>query len=188
LAAVGVLVWGVATVQAQGDAKADSGVAAWVGGKPISMADVDAKALKTNMKLAQQIYDARRAALDEIIMERLLAEEAAAANMTPEQLIAKRVAEKIKPVTQAEIESFYNSNKGRMGGRTLEQVGPQIKSYLESQQSTAARKTVMDEAMSKGTVKIALEAPRADIVIADNDPMKGPKDAKVTIALYSDFQ
>ena len=49
--------------------KADAGVAAYVGGEPIMMADVDAKALKTNMKLAQSIYDARRAALDEIIMD-----------------------------------------------------------------------------------------------------------------------
>lgn len=190
-AAVSVLACGVASVQAQGDAKAkkaDAGVAAYVRGVPILMADVDAKALKTNMKLAQSMYDARRTALDELIMERVLAKEAAEQNTTVDELIEKRVAEKTKPVTDADMEAYYNSNKARMGGKTLEQISPQIKPYLTKQNTKEARATVLAELKKTADVKVALEAPRAEVTIAANDPVQGPADAKVTIVMYSEFQ
>jgi len=190
-AAVAVLACGVASVQAQDDAKAkkaDPGVAAYIGGEPILMQDVDAKALKTDMKLAQSMYDARRAALDGIIMERLLAKEAAAQNITVDQLVEKRIAEKTKPVTDADVETFFNGNSARMGGRTLEQVGPQIKSYLEGQNAAEARKTVLDEVKKTADIKVTLDTPRAEVIVAANDPVQGPPDAKVTIAIYSEFQ
>ena len=141
-AAVAALVCGVASVEAQGDAKAkkaDAGVAAYIGDEAILMKDVDAKALGTNMKLAQSMYDARRAALDEIIMEWLAAKDAAAQGITVDELIEKQVAEKTVPVTDAAVEAYYNSKKSRMGNRTLEQVGPQIKAYLVGQNATEAR-------------------------------------------------
>src|SRR3989304_6073960 len=52
--------------------KAEPGGAATIGGKPVTIQELDAKALKTDMKLAQSLYDARRAALDQVLMERLL--------------------------------------------------------------------------------------------------------------------
>jgi len=190
-AAVSVLACGVASVQAQGDAqaqKASPAVAAYIGGEPILLQDVDAKALKTDMKLAQSMYDARRVALDAIIMERLLAKEAAAQNITVDQLIDKRVAEKTTPVTDADVEAFFNSNQARMGGRTLEQVGPQIKSYLQGQNATAARTAVLDEVKKTADIKVSIDPPRAEVILAANDPTQGSPSAKVTVAIYSDFQ
>ena len=55
----------------------------------MTIADLDAKALGTNMKLAQSLYEARQEALNQMIMERLLMEEAAAQGITLEALISK---------------------------------------------------------------------------------------------------
>jgi hypothetical protein len=168
--------------------KPDPGVAATISGKPVTMQELDAKALKTDMKLAQSLYDARRAALDQVMMERLLGEDAAAQKITVDELVKKRVAEKSKPVTDADVEAYYKANSARMGGKTLEQVSAQIRPFLTSQQETDAKNNLLAELKVKADVKITLDAPRADVVTAANDPVKGPKDAKVTIHEYSDFQ
>ena len=168
--------------------KAEPGVAATIGGKPVTIQELDAKALKTDMKLAQSLYDARRAALDQVLMERLLGPDAAAKNITVDQLIKERVAEKAKPVTDADVETYYKANSARMSGKTLEQVSAQIRPFLVTQQETEAKNNLLTQLKEKAEVKIILDPPRADVVIAANDPVKGPKDAKVTIVEYSEFQ
>ncbi|MEK7757914.1 MAG: hypothetical protein AAB385_11950 [Planctomycetota bacterium] len=168
--------------------KAEPGVAATIGGKPVTIQELDAKALKTDMKLAQSLYDARRAALDQVLMERLLGEDAAAQKITVDELILKRIAEKVKPVTDEDVEAFYKTNSARMGGKTLEQISPQIRKQLTSQQESEARSSLLTQLKEKAEVKIALDPPRADVVLAANDPVKGPKDAKVTIVEFSEFQ
>lgn len=184
---VGTVAW--AQAPAKPDApKAEPGVAATIGGKPVTLQELDAKALKTDMKLAQSLYDARRRALDEVLMERLLGEEAAAQKITVDDLIKKKVAEKAKPVTDADVDAYFKANSARMGGKTLEQVSAQIKNQLTSQQQNEARSNLLTQLKAKADVKIAIEPPRADVVTAANDPVKGPKDAKVTIHEYSDFQ
>jgi hypothetical protein len=184
---VGTVAW--AQAPAKPDApKADPGVAATIGGKPVTLQELDAKALKTDMKLAQSLYDARRKALDEVLMERLLGEEAATQKITVDQLIQKRIAEKVKPVTDADVEAFFKANSARMGGKTLEQVSAQIKNQLTSQQQNDARNNLLADLKGKADVKVSLDPPRAAVVTADNDPIKGPKNAKVTIHEYSDFQ
>lgn len=168
--------------------KAKAGIAAYIDGKAVTIADLDAKALGTNMKLAQSLYEARQEALNRIIMERLLAEEAAAQGTTLDALISKRVAEKAQPVTDADVEAFYNANRARMRGQTLEAMSGRIRPYLATQRMDEARQSLLDELKQKSDVRITLEPPRADVVITANDPVQGPADAKVTIVEYADFQ
>lgn len=192
-ATLSVLVCGVgfAEVQDKSDPpKADSkaGVAAYVGGTVITTQDVDAKALGTNIKLAQSLYEARVQALDRIIMERLLGQEAAARGITVDELIRERVAKKTKPVTDEDVETYYNANRARLRGRTLEQASGQIRTYLTSQHANEARRRLLAQLKEKAGVRITLEPPRVEVVIAANDPVRGPPGAKVTIVEYSDFQ
>ena len=168
--------------------KAEPGIAAYIGGKAITIADLDAKALGTNMKLAQSLYEARQQALDQIIMERLLAQEAAARGITLDALISERLAEKAKPVTDQDVEAFYNANRSRMRGKTLEEMSGRIRPHLASQRTSEARQSLLDELKQKSDVRITLEPPRVNVVIGANDPMQGPADAKVTIVEYVDFQ
>jgi hypothetical protein len=190
-AALTMLIGTAVRAQPEGDAakpEAEAGIAAYVGGKAITMADVDAKALGTDMKLAQTLYEARQRALDQIIMEQLLAKEAAAESLTLDALISKRIAEKTTAVTDEEVEAFYNANRSRMRGQTLEAMSGRIREYLASQRSSTARQSLLDELKEKSDVRITLEPPRVTVVIAANDPAWGPSSAKVTIVEYVDFQ
>lgn len=170
------------------EVKAKAGVAAYVGGEAIKIEELDAKVLKTNMKLAQSLYDARKAALDQVIIERILAPEAAAKGITVDQLLSNRLAEKTKPVTGAEVEAYYKANSARMGGKPLEQIAEQIQSFLTSQQQKEARDGLLAQLKEKAEVRITLDPPRAVVVVAANDPIQGPPTAKVTIVEFSDFQ
>ena len=175
--------------QAKPEAPKDkAGVAATIGGEPVTLQELDAKALKTNMKLAQSLYDARKAALDQLVLERLLGTDAKAKGVTVDKLLADKVAEKNKPVTDADVETYFNANKARMGNRTLEQVSPQIRSSIVAQREGEAKTAILNELKAKTEVKVMRDVPRVEVAIAPNDPTKGPAGAKVTIVEYSDFQ
>ena len=192
LAALNLLVLALActeapTTKAEGPSAAPE-IVAVVAGTPITMQEVDQKFLANDMKLAQQLYDARRQALDQIIVERLLAKEAAAQNLTIDQLIQQEVTKSVPEVSDADVEKFYNQNKGRMGSRTLEQMSPQIRQYLQNQSRADATGTFYQQLKEKAGVKISLEPPRITVAVAMTDPRLGPPEAKITIVEFSDFQ
>ncbi len=170
------------------ESKSAEKTAAYVGGVAITLQELDEQILKSDMKLAQQFYDARRAALDDIIIERALAKDAEAKGVPIKAFIEQSIAAKAKPVTDADVEAFFNANQARMGGKTLDQMSTQIKTYLESQGQTAARAALLEEIRSKTEIRVTLDPPRADVKVAANDPVKGPEGAKVTIIEFSEFQ
>jgi protein-disulfide isomerase len=170
------------------DVKPPAGTVAVVAGKPITLAELDAAALGSNIKLAQDVYEARAKALEQLILERALGPKAAEAKQTVDEYLAARTTDATTPVTDAEVEAFYNSNKTRMPGKTLEQMSAQIRAYLVGMQKIAARDELVERAKKEAGVKIYLEAPRAELAVSADSPAKGPADAKVTVVEFSDFQ
>jgi hypothetical protein len=177
-----------ATAESAEESTSSSNVAAKVGDRIITMDEVDNAARQANMKAFQALYDARRQALDQMISETLLESEASSRGLTVQELIQQEVTDKVQPVTDAEVQAFYDQNKGRVGGQTMEQVGPQIRQYLERQKQTTAMQGMLDGLTQAGAVTVNLEPPRVDIVVAANEMSVGPPDAKITIVEYSDFQ
>ena len=169
-------------------ALAASEIAGQVGDKKFTMEQVDAKAKASNASVYQALYDARRQTLDTMIENQLLEMEAAARKISVEDLVKQEIDAKITPVTPEDAATWYNENKARVGGRSLESIQTQIIQFLTMQRNTEVRDDYFDSLKKKSAVKIALEPPRVDIVLAANDPYKGPKDAPVTIVEYSDFQ
>lgn len=169
-------------------AEAGGEIAGQVGDKKFTMDEVDAKARAANATVYQQLYDARRKALNVMIENQMLEVEAAARKVTVAELVIKEIDEKVTPVTQEEVTAWFNENKARVGGRTLESIQGQIEQFLNMERGSEVRSAFFDTLKQKIAVKIALEPPRVEIVLAANDPYKGPKDAPVTIVEYSDFQ
>jgi len=177
-----------ATAESDTGSSSASAVAAKIGDQVITLDEVDSAARQANMKAYQALYDARRQALDRIVSQTLLDRAAASRGVTVEELIQQEVTNKVKPVTDAEVQAFYDQNKGRVGGQTLEQIAPQIREYLQRQQQGALMKTFLDGLTEAAGVKVSLEPPRVDVVVADNEMALGSPQAKVTIVEYSDFQ
>ena len=174
--------------QAGGD-KAGGEVVAYLGDVPITMAEVDEKSRAMNLKPYQDLYNQRRQAIEQIIADRLLEEEAEAAGITATDLMKQEVQDKAPAITDEAVQGFFAQNQAQMGGREMdESLEAQIRSYLTAQNMGQLQRDFLERLKAKANVTISLDAPRIDVIIAENDPTMGPADAPVTIVEYSDFQ
>jgi len=154
--------------------------AATVDGQPITLAQLDER-------VAKQLYDARQAALGEMVNETLLEKEAKSQGITTEALLQKEINAKITEPTPAEVDQVWEANKARMPGKTKEQVAPDIVKWLKEQKSGQVQQAYIQGLRAKYKVQILLEPPRV-VVAVDDDPFLGPADAPITIVEFSDYQ
>ncbi|MBZ5557783.1 MAG: SurA N-terminal domain-containing protein [Acidobacteriia bacterium] len=173
---------------------APTDVVATVGSTPITLAEVDDKALQQttanfgNVKLSQALYTARRAALDELIATRLMDDAAKAQGIDRTTLIEKEITSKIPMVTDAEIASWYAANQNRVQGATLEQVRQPIRQYLTQERMQAVREQYVDSLKAKTPVRVMLDPPRQTVKMASASPTRGPANAPIEMIEFSDFQ
>ncbi len=170
------------------DPESGPGVAATIGDRTITLEQLDAKAQSQDMKAYQALYDARRRALEQMINEQVIEQKATAAGVTPEEFVRTELEKRSQPVSDAAIEAFYEQQKARLQGQTLDQARPQIQQFLARQQAAATAQDLYKELRENVAVQVHIEPPRAEIVVAANERTKGPDTAKITIVEYSDFQ
>jgi hypothetical protein len=177
------------TSEARTESQSDSNVVARVGDREITLGEVDERALKANMAVFQQLYDARRQAVEELLAEALLDAEAARLGITREELVTREIGSKIPEVTAADVEDFFNENRARIPpGQTLEELSGQIRQYLTARNEVTTRDAYLSGLREKAEVDVTLEPPRVSIAVADGERVRGPEGAAVTIVEYSDFQ
>lgn len=194
LAAIAVAVLAACSSSAQQARPNSPGdVVATVGPRKITLADVDREALDTpvggfgNVKLSQALYEARRAALDQMVGDALIDEEAAAKKIDRAALIEREITSHIAAVSETDVAAFYQANQNRVQGASLDQVRQPIRAYLLQQRTEDARRAYIDQLRAKTPVRIALEPPRQQIETAGH-PARGPANAPVEIVEFSDFQ
>lgn len=168
-------------------------VVAEVAGRRITLAEVDAKWQEFDAaeraRLTQLLYQNRRNMLDLVVGDALIADAAKAADVSVEAYTSRELTARLKPVSEAEITAFYEQNKDRAQGRTLEQLRQPIVEFLQGQRQAQARAQLVEELRTKaGNVRVLLEPPRVEVTLADTDPSRGPATAPVTIVEYSDYQ
>ena len=168
--------------------QAGTEVVAYVGDQPITRAELDRQAATKLAQLRQQEYEARREALDKMLQDQLAANEAKTLGITVDELLKQEVDQKVQPPAQEEISKFFEDNKARMGGRTLEQVQNDVRNHLQQQKLGTRRQEFFKGLMDKASVTILLDPPRVEVALRDGDPSRGPMDAPVTIVEFSDFQ
>src|SRR6266542_2909806 len=133
------------TAAQQAKRPAQNDVVATVGSTPITLAMVDDRAMQLpvsnfgNVKLSVALYQARRAALDELIADRLMDDAAKKQELDRSALVEKEITSKIRPVTDEDVGFWYQTNQARVQGAPLEQVRQPIKSFLTEQRMQEIR-------------------------------------------------
>ena len=177
----------------QAKPQAATDVVATVGTAPITLGEVDEKAMQMPagtfgaMKLSLALYEARRAAIDDIVGDKLLAQESKARGITSAALMDQEIGTKIPTVTEAEVAAWYDANPSRVQGAKLDQVRAPIRSMLTQERTQIAYQTYVDQLKTKTPVRISLEPPRQKVAVAGS-PSKGPTAAPVEVVEFSDFQ
>jgi protein-disulfide isomerase len=164
------------------------GVAAKVGDKTITLAELDGKAAANLMKVRQQEFEVRSQALDQMINDELMEKEAKAKNVTKEKLFETEISAKAADPSQAEVDAYYEANKARMGTQTKEQIAPQISAMLKQQKMAGVQADYMKALRQKYGVKVMIEPPRVEVSTDDDPARGGGANAPVTIVEFSDFQ
>jgi protein-disulfide isomerase len=167
----------------------DSEKLAEVNGSVITRADLDRSAGKPLSNLRQQLYRLERQKLDEYIGATLLTKEADDRKISVSTLLEQEVNNKVPPISEEEIEAFYNAHKDRLRV-DLEKVHDQIRDYLREEKATAQRKEYVDTLRAKAKITRYLKAPliqRAQLSVK-GAPFKGAEKAPVTVVKFEDFE
>ncbi|MEW5854055.1 MAG: thioredoxin domain-containing protein [Myxococcota bacterium] len=172
----------------------DTDVVATVGGQPVLAKEIlektRAQETKAEADYITKIHNIREGTLREHVLDRLLTEEAKKAGLADSEAYVRAEAEKRrKPLDDARLKALYDKVVP-VGGPPFEEVKPQVAQALAQQDMQEAVASIMDEVMQKHQVKWLLPAPKLPKmnVSADDDPVLGNKDAKVTIIEFSDFE
>ena len=170
----------------------DDAVVARIGDAAVTFSELEdawrSNDASSRLRMLQDLYDARRRALDVVVGERLVEREAAARGMTRDELLAVELPGRTIEVTDAEIERIYERNRDRFPGRTLEQLRPEIRSALDRQRPLQALHAYMNELRATvDDVSIHLEPPRHPVEALPEDPARGPEGAPVELIEFSDF-
>ena len=169
-------------------------VVAEIGGRKFTLQELDAKweefDAAERARVTQMLYQNRRNMLDQLVGDILIETAAKAAKQSVEDFVKQDAVKRQTPVSEAEIAQFYEQNKDRAQGRTLDQLRQQIKDFLESQRRLQARALLVADLKSKtsGGVKVLLEPPRYTVAVKDTDPVRGAATAPVTLVEFSDYQ
>lgn len=165
-----------------------STVAGKIGDKVFTLEEVDRQVMKTDTQIFQQLYQARRDALDALVAEFLIDKEAKTRGITKDDLLKAEVTDKVQPVADADILAFYDQNKARMQNQTLETVKPRIQTFLAQQRSAEANEAFLARLKKDVPIKVVLDAPRVEVTVSPDDPAFGLATAPVTIVEFSDYQ
>src|SRR5687768_1620362 len=100
---------------AQAAAQTQDAVVAEVGGRKITLKDVDERwqlmDAAERARVTQLLYQHRRNVLEQIVGDMLIEEAAKKANLSVPQFVEQESAKRIQPVTDADLQQFFEANK-----------------------------------------------------------------------------
>lgn len=162
-------------------------VLATIKGEPITSADIETSLLPMIFEVQEQVYKLRKDELELSINDALLTEEAQKRKITANALLDAEV--KPKPVTDQQVQTFYEQNKERVSGE-FAQTKDAIKQYLEQIEVRQAERAFVDKLRAAATIQVFLVAPESPVfsISTTDQPSLGNSDAPVTIVAFTDYQ
>ena len=159
-----------------------------VNGKAVTSEEVESVLGAQFAQLEEQIYQLKRQRLESLIAERLLANEAARRGVSTQALLSVEVTSKAAPVTDQDVENFYQTNKAQIGGVLDVNLRARITSYLQNQRLDARREEFLQALRAQAKVVINLPPPQFRLKTStEGAPFRGGDRAPVTIIEFSDF-
>lgn len=137
---------------------------------------------EAEMQFAQARHDLLAKELDQRLDRQALELEAAARHVKPESLLSEI---KVSIVTDEEARAFYDARRDRTS-QTYDALANAIKEYLASQHNDLATRAFYDQLRAKHGIKSLLGPYR--VSVAATGPVRGDKNAPVTILEFGDFQ
>jgi protein-disulfide isomerase len=161
-----------------------------IGAEVITAGDVD-KTIRGELNdMEQRTYDLRKAALDQLINQKLVEAKAKAAGKPVDEFLRAELASKVGDATDEEVRALYE--RAKAAGQVKEpfdQVKPQIVLFLRRQKSEAVLAQYLEQVRAEAKVEVLMPPfLPAKVEVAATGQSKGPDSAPITIVEFSDFQ
>jgi hypothetical protein len=132
-------------------------VLATIKDESITAADVETSLLPMISDVQDQVYKLRKDELELTINDTLLTQEAQKRKITTTALLDAEV--KPKPVTEAQIQLFYDQNKERVSG-DFTQVKDAIRQHLEQIELRQTERAFVEKLRAAASIQVFLAAPK----------------------------
>jgi protein-disulfide isomerase len=161
-----------------------SSVVARVAGSNLTLADLQKKESGKLLQAEYQYYLNERKALEELIDDQLLADEARRRNMSLDELLDKEVYKNVKDPTEDQLEVYY---EGMDTKEPYEAVRADVLAHIRELRRTKARAAFVENLRKQASINVLLMPPSADINLA-KAYTKGSQDAPVVFVEFADYE
>ncbi len=169
----------------QGQNESDSGqVVAKVSGINLTLADLQHDEGGKLLQAQYQYYLNERKAIEDLIDNRLLADEARRRNITLDQLLNTEVYKNIKDPSEDQLEVYY---EGLDTQEPYEAVRADVLQHIRDLRRSKARAAFIENLRKQANINVLLMPPSADIDIA-KAYTKGAPDAPVVFVEFADYE
>jgi protein-disulfide isomerase len=181
--AVGLLIVSISV--SRGQARDDNrDVVATVSGANLTLSDLRGSEAGKLLQAEYQYYLSERKALDELIDNRLLDDEARKRGVTLDELLNTVVYKDVKDPTDDQLEVYY---EGLDTQDSFDSVKSQVLDHIRELRRTKARTAFVDQLRKDAKIEIALMPPTAE-VNTTKAYVNGASDARVTLVEFADYQ
>jgi predicted DsbA family dithiol-disulfide isomerase len=170
------------------EAQTEATVVGRVNSTTITQKELDESLISQILPLQQQIYALRRAALDNIILRKILEDEAKKQSVSVEALRERLTAGKVE-VLPSQVEEAYAENALAFASMSPDEAKERLRLDLENQARMQNYRAALARLKETSSIEIQLVEPRLPLAsILGTAPTTGSKDAVITITEFSDFQ
>jgi len=160
----------------------DGMVVATFGDKTLTLKELDAE-------LGESLYEARKQAASRIAFEAILREKAKQKGVSTKEFLEKEIEERTKLPTEAEVMAVFEASRGRLPPDTqFESVRKDIENYLKNQAAQGVMPEIQETWLAEVNFKFTLVFEPKRVEVEATGPLKGPKEAQITIVEFSDFE
>lgn len=155
--------------------------------KPYSKADLSPAARQNFFDSERMKFENDKRIIEDFILERYVQDQSKKSKK-PLQAVEAELFQ-MKPVTDADAQKWFDSNKESLGGRDFQSIKREIINLLSKQQQEKTREALVAKIKKETGFNLLLEEPKAPSVDISYKgyPTKGADKAKVTIVEFADY-
>ncbi|HZQ22903.1 MAG TPA: thioredoxin domain-containing protein [Terriglobales bacterium] len=167
------------------DTGSSDSVVAVVNGEKLTAAELNEKEGNKLLQSRYEYYGAQRKALDDLIDQHLLQEQATRDHITVDQLLQREVYGKLPAdPTDDQVRVYY---EGMETDKSFDELKDKIRQHIHDARANKAKSAYLLKLRSESKILIDLAPPSASVDLA-NTYVKGNKDAPVVLVEFADYQ
>jgi protein-disulfide isomerase len=157
---------------------------AQVGGRTLTESDLEHRESGSLLQARYQYYTSARKALDHLVDDELLAQEATRRHITVDQLLEQDVYKGIKDPTEDQLQVYY---EGMDSEEPYAAVRDRVLDHIRQLRRDKARAAYVKGLREQASVKFLLAPPGAEVDL-ENVHFKGSKNAPVMLIEFADYE